>query len=321
MRSNQDEDREINRNWVETNEEFPMNYYVMESVGHEELDNFFKGLVPMLRNLKKAQYEIKVKTDNFIRRTEADLFENFTLKDAIMSMIYCCLATLQSSDVFQYIESSPYFSFKGKLSHQNALIYKSWIELAEILTWASLQLKHQREFDGALEIQKLYPTLHLSNENFNRNMRRLEKAKQFAIETHSQVNDNLRIINSFKSYTASNAHAIPSKAYNDKQLTPSEIIIRYWPEQHRVIGKVRQSILRMNSPKPPGDKNPEPLVRIYEESKQVAPVLRMNLAPPLVDGLPRPLARVDEESKQVASASEDNLLAYSVFPLQRRLLS
>jgi hypothetical protein len=54
MGGNQDKDREINTSWVETNEEFPMNYYVMERVGLEELDNFFKGLVPMLRNLRRA---------------------------------------------------------------------------------------------------------------------------------------------------------------------------------------------------------------------------------------------------------------------------
>jgi hypothetical protein len=274
-----------NRDWVETNEEFPMNYYVMESVGLEELDNFFKGLVPMLRNLKKAHYEIKAKRNHFIMITEADLLANYTLNDAIMSMIYC----LTASNILFHIDisfhpyggidtssSSPYISFNGKLSHQNTLIYKSWLELAKILTWASQQLKHEREFTGALEIRQKVPivSVHLNMENFNRNLRKLEKASQIARETHYQVKSNLDIIKeivSNKVYKFQTARVIANQAYQDNQFSPSEIILRYWPEQYRVIGKVSQSILRMNLAPPPVDEIPKPKARVDEESKQVAP--------------------------------------------------
>jgi hypothetical protein len=288
---------EINTGWVETNEEFPMNYYVMESVGLDELDNFFNDLVPGLRNLKKAQYEIRAKTDFFIRITEADLLANYTLNDAIMSMIYCLTASNgiktkvhslgSRNTVCECCEfkvrsrASPYISFKGEMTETNLLIYKSWLELAEILAWTSDKVEPAREFAGALGIRnKLTKDMseHINIESFNSNFQKLQVASEIAEETHNLARTILRNLGNIIDYKDPywDIHPIATSAKQNRSFTPSEIVLRYWPEQSRVLGKVSQR------------------------------VLRMNLVPAPVDEVPKPQARVVEESKQVASASEDN---------------
>jgi hypothetical protein len=72
---------------------FLVNCDVMQRVGFSLLDNFFNELVPMLRNLKKAHYEIKAKSNQFIRITEVDLLKNCTINDAVLNMIYCLVAS------------------------------------------------------------------------------------------------------------------------------------------------------------------------------------------------------------------------------------
>jgi hypothetical protein len=200
------ESMKVNRNWVETNEEFPMNYYVMESVGFEQLNNFFKGLVPMLRNLKKAHYELKAKLNHFIKITEVELAREFA----------------------------------GALGIRNQLT----IEISELVNLKS----------------------------FNRNFKKLQEASKIADETHNlfettqcDVENTLRCISPYR-----DIHPIATKAKENRQFTPSQIILRYWPDQSRVLGKVHQSILRLNLIPPPADEMPRPKARIDEESKQVA---------------------------------------------------
>jgi hypothetical protein len=119
----------------------------------------------MLKNLKKANLKIKANSEQFIKITEVDLLKNYTINDAVMSMIYCLVASNDREINGTYFsgctccqsftinkERSPYISFTGGLSSENARIYNSWCELAEILNWTSLELEPIREFKSAVEI-------------------------------------------------------------------------------------------------------------------------------------------------------------------------
>jgi hypothetical protein len=140
--------------------------------------------------------------------TEADLLAHFTLNDAIMSMIYCLVASngiesssrtthgyvngtyleiCQCCEVAIRSEASPYISFRGARTE----IYKSWLELAEILTLTSRKVEHAREFSAALGIRSKLTkdtSEHINMQIFNRNLQKLEVASEIAEETHNQVN-------------------------------------------------------------------------------------------------------------------------------------
>jgi hypothetical protein len=271
-------------------DELLVDYEVMHSVGFEQLDNFFSELVLMLKNLKRAHSEIKAKSEAFFRKTEVDLLKNYTINDGVMSMLYCLVAsngrkteqillktcTCCQSFTFQQ-ERSPYISFTGELSKENAHIYNSWLEFAEVLTWTSLELEPIREFRSAVEIcEKLrtdFSKVPLNMDNFNKNLQKLQVASRIAERTHKLVSDTKGRLMELLNWLLKNVkdiHTVATQAKETRCFTPSQIISRYWPDQSRVLGKVSQRMLRMNLVPAPVDEVPTSRPSVDEESKQQA---------------------------------------------------
>jgi hypothetical protein len=266
---------------VKTKEdEFLVDCDMMESVGLEQLDNFFKELAPMLTNLKKAHFELKAKHDNFLRITEVDFLANYTLNDAIMTMIYCISASncnARNCDdcwckICKITDTSPFFSSYINLSKENKLIFKIWSEFVEILTWISIEVELPREFADVLGIQnKLTEDIsnYINMENFNRNLQKFKVASKIAEETLKLAQNTLDSVKyTLRNISLRNIHPIATQARENRCFSPSQLILRYWPDQSRVLSKVSRQIMRMNLVLPPVNEIPTP--KVDEESKQVA---------------------------------------------------
>jgi hypothetical protein len=271
--------------------EFQETWHMMESVGLEPLDGFFNELVPILSDLKKAQNEIQVKTEQFIRITEVDLLKNHTIYDAVMSMIYClvasngnkneprkssCLCCCPSSyyNYYHYFAGRPLISYSS-LSNENALINQSWCELTSVLSSTSLELDPEGFRTAAKICEQLridYGEVSFNTDTFNRNMQKLQVASKSAVETRSLVNQIQQsfsqMLNKIDMYK--DIHPIATRAKETKQFTPSQIILRYWPDQSRVLGKVSQRVRRINVVPPPVHERPSSKPSVDEESKQVS---------------------------------------------------